>query len=110
MGLELAILPSQPPAAGIRAVYSASKLGLNLKKNKNHRRGFGCSLIHQKFGETLSSILAPCKLGVVVHTCNLSTWDAGARGLGVHCHPWLHSIDTEGKTLQSSSTFPCVYN
>lgn len=28
-GLELVILPSQPPAAGIRAVYSASKLGLN---------------------------------------------------------------------------------
>lgn len=28
-GLELAILPSQPPAAGIRAVYSVSKLGLN---------------------------------------------------------------------------------
>lgn len=32
MGLELAIFPSQPPAAGIHAVYSAFKLGLNLKK------------------------------------------------------------------------------
>lgn len=31
-GLELAILPAQPPAAGIRAVFRASKLGLKKKK------------------------------------------------------------------------------
>ena len=33
-GLELAILPAQPPAAGIRAMFSASKLGLSLQKKK----------------------------------------------------------------------------
>ena len=31
-GFELAILPDQPPAAGIHAMFSASKLGLSLKK------------------------------------------------------------------------------
>jgi hypothetical protein len=54
-------------------------------------------------------ILTPLKegvnMGMVVHSCNPSTWEAEAGGLRVQGQPWLHNETLSQKNPQNQRGF-----
>lgn len=49
------------------------------------------------------------ELGVPAHTCNLSPWEAEARGPRVSNQPWLHSKNLSQTKQNKTKLLPCFY-